>query len=76
MNSKLKPTWWLLDGLIASTILSLLALQQFVLSYPVRQMLQAVLVVLGYSLAAVWLRTNAVALEAQEERPKKDGDVT
>ena len=76
MNRKLKPTWWLLDGLIASIILNLLALQQLALSYPVRQLLQVVLIVLGYSLAAIWLRINAIALAAEEERPKKDEDVT
>jgi len=72
MNEKSKPSWWLLDGVVAGTLLGLVAVQWAVPSPLVRQLLQVAAVVLGYGLMVMWLRANASALEAEEWRREND----
>lgn len=71
MNDKVKPSWWLLDGVVIAITLGLLVLQWAALSPLVRQLLQVAAVLLGYWLIAIWLRANAVALEAEEQHSEK-----
>ena len=76
MNEKSKPSWWLLDGVVAGTLLGLVAVQWAVPSPLVRQLLQVAAVVLGYGLMVIWLRTNASALDTVQWRREKDNNTT
>ena len=72
MNDKVKPSWWLLNSVVAAIFLGLVVVQWIVPSPLVGQLLQVAAVSLGYFLIAIWLRANASALEAEERRREKD----
>ena len=76
MNEKSKPSWWLLDGVVAGTLLGLVAVQWAVPSPLVRQLLQVAAVVLGYGLMVLWLRANASALDTEQWQREKDNNTT
>jgi hypothetical protein len=64
----MKPTWWLLYAIGVSLVGGLALVELSVPEEGVRVVLQIFVVVIGFSLMALWNRHNRVALELDECR--------
>ena len=63
-----RPAWLLLYGIAALLVGMVGLIERFVEGGGLRQVLEAVTVVIGFGLLRFWLRSNRIALELEQGR--------